>query len=441
MKVKQIRTSVSLHDGYDVIVAGGGPSGCAAAVAAARDGARTLLLEGAGALGGMGTSGLVPAWCPFSDKHKIIYRGLAERVFTASKAATPHVDPQALDWVPIDPESLKRIYDDLVTRAGVEVLFHTSVCGVEAAGGRVDTVLAANKGGLSAFRGKVFVDATGDGDLCAWAGAPFEKGDEKGELQPVTHCFLLSNVDEYGYARAGWHVQEDTRRMADQKKYPLLTDVHICKALQGPGTVGFNAGHQWEVDNTDPASTSRALVEGRRIADEFRRALAEYWPAAFGNAHLAATGALLGVRETRRILGDYLLTIDDFLARRTFPDEIARNSYPVDIHTARNEIADALDYKIVAMGRFEHYGKGESHGIPYRCLTPKGLSNVLVTGRCISTDRNVQASTRVMPVCLVTGEAAGAAAAQAATVATPDIHALDVPALRATLLRHGAWFL
>lgn len=433
--------AVPLHDEYDVIVAGGGPSGCAAAVAAAREGARTLLLEGTGALGGMGTSGLVPAWCPFSDKEKIIYRGLAERVFDAAKAAMPHVDPKALDWVPIDPESLKRVYDDLVVGAGVELLFHSSLCGVQVADGRVDAVLVANKAGLSAYRAKVYVDATGDGDLCAWAGAPFEKGDAQGEMQPVSHCFILSNIDEYGWRRASWHVQEDTRKIADLAKYPLLTDGHICKALQGPSTAGFNAGHQWDVDNTDPASTTRALVQGRRIADEFRRALAEYYPYAFGNAHLAATAALLGVRETRRIVGDYVLTVEDYLGRRTFDDEIARNSYPVDVHTAKREIADMLACRLNAMHRFEQYGKGESHGIPYRCLTPRGLANVLVAGRCISTDRNVQASTRVMPVCLVTGEAAGVAAAQAAAVGSPDVHALDAGALRAALRRHGAWFL
>lgn len=433
--------TIALDDSWDVIVVGGGPAGCTAAAAAAREGARTLLVEGTGCLGGMGTAGLVPAWCPFSDQEKIIYRGLAEKVFTAAKAGMPHIDRDALDWVAIDPELLKRIYDDLVTDAGATVLFHTSLCAVEAEGGIVNTLILSNKAGLTACRARVYVDCTGDADLAVWAGAEFEKGDPKtGDLQPATHCFILSNVDTYAYEhghrpRGNRSPGQPIKAILDSGKYPQIKDAHLCNSLIGPGTVGFNAGHLWNVDNTDPAGLSDALIDGRRLAKALRDALAEYVPAAFGDAFLAATGSLMGVRETRRIVGDYVLTLDDYLARKSFPDEVCRNSYYIDIHCSVEETKleqeDGLDME----ERRAHYGPGESHGVPYRCLTPRGLKNVLVAGRSISCDRAVQGSVRVMPVCLAMGEAAGIAAA----MTDNDVHAVDVDKLRDRIKEEGGY--
>jgi hypothetical protein len=436
--------NVPLHDGYDVIVAGGGPAGSTAAAAAAREGARTLLVESTGALGGMGTGGLVPAWCPFSDKEKIIYRGLAEKVFNALKAAMPHVAASKLDWVPIDPESLKRILDELVTGAGAEVLFGTTLCGIEKEDDdKAGTLITAGKGGLAAYRASVYVDCTGDGDLAAWAGAEFDQGDDSGEMQPASHCFILANVDEEAFLSGpnieGGNPKSPVYEMAASDEYPLIRDGHLCCHLIGPGTVGFNAGHLWDVDGTDPASLSRALIEGRKLAAQFRDGLAKYHPKAFGKAFLAETGALLGIRETRRIVGDYVLTLADYLARRSFPDEICRNSYFIDVHTAKAEIAQARRGKEHIEKRTHRYGPGESHGVPYRCLTPKGLRNVLVAGRSISCDRAVQGSVRVMPVCLAMGEAAGAAAVQAVRGYGGDVHAVDVERLRAHLIEEGAY--
>lgn len=429
-----------LSDGWDVIVAGGGPAGCTAAAAAAREGARTLLLEATSMLGGMGTAGLVPAWCPFSDQERIIYGGYAARVFAETKRGMAHVNPAAMDWVPIDAERLKRVYDDLVTSAGATVLFNAFLGGVQLSrAGTVDVVLVASKAGLTAYRAKVFIDCTGDGDLAVWAGAPFDQGDAKtGELMPATHCFVLSNVDENGY-RFGTPFHVGIRDILAAGKYPLIADSHSCNCLVGPGAVGFNSGHMWDVDNTQPETVSAALMQGRKIAAAFRDALAEWKPQAFGNAFLAATGALLGIRETRRVTGDYVLTLDDYFSRRTFADEIGRNSYPIDIHTAKNEIDASRQGALNVMERYENFGKGESHGIPYRCLTPKGLSNVLIAGRSVSCDRPVQASIRVMPVCLVMGEAAGLAAALAAKSAAVDVHAVDTDVLRRRLREEGAW--
>jgi len=446
-KTLRIERELSLNEDWDVIVVGGGPAGCTAAAAAAREGMRTLLVEATGALGGMGTSGLVPAWCPFSDKEKIIYRGMAETVFRESKAGTAHVHPADLDWVPIDPEHLKRVYDDLVLGHGAQVLFQTTLAGVEARDGQVDAILLNNKSGLTAYRAPVYIDTTGDADLAAWAGAEFEIADGglPESLMPATHCFILSNVDDYAYTHGarlhGSNPDSPIFKILASGKYPLIPDGHICNNSIGPGTVGFNAGHLFAVDSTDPVGLSRALVQGRRLAASFRAALAEYVPAAFGNAFLAATGTLMGIRESRRIIGDYILTLEDYLARRTFPDEICRNSYFIDVHNKTKEAGASAEALQDFEKRSTHYGPGDSHGIPYRCLTPRGLRNVLVAGRSISCEQAVQGSVRVMPVCLAMGEAAGIAAAQAADSPHPDVHAVDPGALRARLKEVGAYIL
>ncbi len=431
--------SLPLDDSWDVIVAGGGPAGCTAAIAAAREGARTLLIEAMGALGGMGTLGLVPAWCPFTDGEKIIYRGLAERIFKESKAGMPHVRPEVRDWVAIDPERLKRIYDDRVGESGATVRFHTALTGVETDGdGCVTALLISDKRGLTALKANVYVDATGDADLCAWAGADCEKGDANGEMQPATHCFSFGNVNTYAYLHGHRPRHELVKKIAREGRYPGLKGAHLCNSMIGPGMVGFNAGHLWDVDNTDPASVTRALMAGRRLAGDFLQAMAEYVPESFAGAFLAATGSLMGIRETRRVMGDYVLTIDDYLARRSFDDEICRNAYPVDVHCAKSEIEAHDQGEVSAMGRHESYQKGESHGIPYRCLIPAKLKNVLVAGRSISTDRDVQGSTRVMPVCLCMGEAAGLAAALAVSDGG-NVRAVKTDALRARLREEGAY--
>jgi hypothetical protein len=434
---------IPLDESFDIVVVGGGPSGCAAAAASAREGAKTLLIESGGCLGGSGTTALVPAWCPFSDKEKIIYRGLAETVLTRAKEGMAHVAPDALDWVPIDPERLKRVYDDLVGEFGVHVLFHTMLSAVRTDGkGRVESLVTTNKSGLRAWKAKIFIDCSGDADLVAWAGGRFHKGDDHGKgLMPATHCFILSNVDEKAYlASPPLHLpvpENPIFKILESGKFPLLVDAHCCQNLIGPGTVGFNAGHIFDVDNTDPESISKALVHGRRIAAQFCEALREFHPA-FRNAFLVTTGAQVGIRETRRIVGDYTLTLDDYLQRRSFPDEICRNSYYIDIHWAREDAAKNLaQWEKWEKGSMR-YGPGESHGLPYRSLIPADLSNVLVAGRSVSCEKTVQGSIRVMPVCLAMGEAAGVAGAMAAASGT-EPRGVASDALRMRLRSHGAY--
>lgn len=423
---------VRVNDTYDVIVAGGGPAGCAAAIAAASEGRRTLLIEATGNLGGLGTSGMVPAWCPFTDGEKIIYRGLAEKVFRQAKAGVPHEPSDKFDWVTINPEYLIGVYDRMVEESGADVLFFSRVAAVEmSADDTVDAVVVANKEGLTAYRPKIVIDATGDGDIAAWAGAEYLKGDADGVLQKSTLCFSVANVNTDAYLNgpelhSGHNPDSASVRAHRTGRFPLL-DTHCCHNLVGPGVVQFNANHIEIKDTTDPRQLSDAMRLGRRAADQHLEMLKEFRPDAFKDAFVVKTAIIPGIRDSRRIVGDYVFTGDDWRARKSFDDEIGRNCYFIDIHK------EGVPHV--------HYGRGESHGIPYRCLTPKKLRNVLTAGRCISTDDEAYGSLRVMPPCLVTGEAAGVAASLATASVIRDIHQVDTGDLRRILKSRGQYFL
>lgn len=421
----------TVNTDYDIIVAGGGPAGCAASIAAAREGKKVLLIEAMGNLGGLGTSGMVPAWCPFSDGEKIIYGGLASKIFFEAKEGVPFEPDDKVDWVAINPEYLINVYDKNVSDAGVDVLFFSRLAGVELQEeGVVDHILVANKNGLTRYKAKVYVDTTGDGDLAVWAGADYFKGDSEGKLQKSTLCFSVANVNEEAYLNgpelhSGHNPDSPSARAFKTGDYPLL-DTHCCHNLIGPGVVQFNANHIDIEDTTDPAQLSQAMILGRRIAQQHLDMLKAYRPDAFADAFIVKTAVLPGIRDSRRIKGDYVFTADDWYARRSFPDEIGRNCYFIDVHKEGHEDI--------------HYGLGESHGIPYRVLTPAKLKNVIVAGRCISADDESFGSLRVMPVCLVTGEAAGTAAALVSDTQDLDFHLLDTEILRNKLKEYGAFF-
>lgn len=414
---------------YDVIVAGGGPAGCAAAVAAARQGRKVLLIEATGMLGGMGTSGMVPSWSPFTDGEKVIYRGLAKEVFDMAREGIPYEPADKLDWVTINPEHLATVYDLLTRQAGVEVLLMTRLAHVEMGEkGHISAIVTANKAGTTRYRAEVYVDATGDGDLATWAGAEVMR---QQELQRSTLCFSLGGVDTEAYLsgpelHSGHNPDSASVRAHHSGRYPLL-DTHCCHNLVGKGVVQFNANHIDIADTTDPLQLSLALARGRQVAQQHAQMLREFRPDAFKDAFVVKTAVVPGVRDSRRIMGDYLFTVDDWKARRSFADEIGRNCYFIDIHKH--------GYPQI------HYQRGESHGIPYRCLTPRGLTNVLVAGRCLSVDAEAFGSLRIMPCCLVTGQAAGTAAAMASVSPDHDVHNIDTQRLRSALRQAGAYFL
>ena len=418
----------------DVFVAGGGPAGIAAAVTAARQGRKVFLAERHTCLGGMGTAGMVPVFMQFTDGVNFLAGGIGHEV--AEKLAKASGYPLR-DCLAIKAEVLKRLYDVLLAEAGVDFTFETMLIGVEKdAADRVSHAVLAAKSGTFAVKAKVFVDGTGDGDLAAWAGAPFEKGDKDGGLMPGTLCSLWANVDWPAVRKSGLGAGEKRLEAAFKDKVFTIEDRHLPGMWQvGDDIGGGNIGHTFGVDNTDERSVTNALIWGRKAILEYERYYKEYLKG-FEKMTLVATGSLLGIRESRRITGDYVLCLDDFKKRAVFPDEIGRYCYPVDIHASK---PDAANYQQFAEEfKTLRYKQGESYGIPYRVLVPQKLANVLVAGRCVSSDRYIQGSIRVMPGCFITGQAAGVAAAIAIEKAT-DTRGVAVPELQARLKKLGGY--
>ncbi|MEC0307037.1 FAD-dependent oxidoreductase [Paenibacillus lautus] len=423
----------------DVVVVGGGPTGIAAAIAAANNGANTLLIEQRGFLGGMGTTALVPAFCPFTDHEKPVIRGiglkLMERMKANCKPSYITEYKEQLDWVPIDVEVLKRVYDEALLESGAKVLFHTFVgqLVMNSGGHGVNGLVLLNKSGRSIVEAKYVIDATGDADIAALAGAPFQKGGDGGELQPGTMCYLLTNVNRERF-------RQYMRDSGDTGQIPQAVQLAQSNGDLPPGRkevsgfawvsdylVGVNFGHVFGVDGTKAEDLTKAAVEGRKLVKIQVEFLRKYVPG-FEDAHLVSTGEQIGIRETRRIVGDYMLVQDDFISMRSFEDDIARNAYFIDIHMATSK--ENMEIR--------HLPPGRSHGVPYRSLLPQGLANVWVAGRAASADRVVQGSLRVMPNCFAMGQAAGTAAAICAKTGGTS-RDVDIKQLQRLLIEQGAW--
>jgi hypothetical protein len=447
MNLHFTRTIPVRHE-VDVLVAGGGPAGIAAAIAARAQGASVFLAEGHSCFGGMGTAGLVPWFCVFGDSVNFYAGGVGRRVYDEVYARGGTSSAPGCMSPIIRAEVLKRIYDDLITDSGASFGLHTQIIGIEQDGPRLTHVICAGKSGLFAVAAQAFVDGTGDGDLCAWGGAPVEKGDENGGLMPGTLCSLWSGIDweRVSAARAGG--LRDDSRCAEAGAAGVFTipDKHLpgMAMVSAEGLGGGNIGHTFNVDATDERSLTEGLIWGRKLMPEYERYYKEYLQG-FEQMQLVATGSLLGIRETRRIMGDYVLVLSDFQNQSIFPDEIGRFNYPVDIHASTND--EAAHAKFMEEFTTLRYQAGESYGIPYRALVPRNLDNVVVAGRCISADRYLQASVRVMPGCFITGQAAGVAAALAAgasgrdarTTRQVDTREVDVADLQRRLQALGAF--
>lgn len=431
--------SVPVSYQADVVVVGGGAAGIAAAVSAARNGAKTLLIEQRGFLGGMGTVALVPAFCPFTDKQKPIIRGigleLMERMKAACNPAYRKEYEQTLDWVPIDPETLKRVYDDAAVENGVALLFHTFVYDVLLSEDRrtVEGLVIVNKTGRSVVQCRYVIDATGDADLAAMAGVPFQKGGEQGELQPGSMCYMLVNVDRQRFLRFletsgdSGQLHKTVERAIAEGALPEGRKSISGLAWVNDYLVGVNFGHVFGIDGTKAEDLTRGALEGRKLAERQTLFFRKYVPG-FEHAHMIASGEQIGIRETRRIRGDYVLTAEDFMTARSFPDDIARNAYYIDIHLANSK----------GSMTFNHLPPGQSHGVPYRVLLPEGIDNVWVPGRAASSDRAVQGSLRVMPNCFAMGQASGTAAAMALASGAGS-RGISVAGLQRKLLEQGAW--
>lgn len=421
---KQIETRYEV----DVLVAGGGAAGVTAAVAAARQGKKVLLCEANGCFGGVGTSGMVPSFAPFWDGKHMLCSGIGLEI---RKNVSTHV-PLEQYWTPVDPEALKREYDRILQEAGVDFLFFTTLCDVVTSGDHIEYALFTAQGGLFAVKAKIYVDCTGDGSLIALAGGKYEVGDENGKVMPPTLCSTWGGFDleRYRYDLVAPKLEEAIR----DGVFTYEDRHHSGMGIRPGGYAGGNIGHVFDTDPLNPESVTAAMVWGRKSMLEFAHFYNNYIPGC-EKLTLLGTGSILGIRESRRIVCDYMLNVNDFRARANFDDEIGRYNYPVDIHVMNTDIEE--------MKRFEEeyatmrYEDGESYGIPLRSLIPASFTNAFVAGRCMGTDRQMEASIRTQPGCYIVGQAAGTAAAMAAD--KQESRSVNAQALQRELLKGGAY--
>ena len=411
-------TSLPVRHQVDLCVCGAGPAGITASLAAARRGLNVLMVEQTGAPGGMGTSGLVPQFCEFSDEENLLVAGLGKEIALKLHelgGTCPGIDFSSFDhWhgFGFNPEMLKRAYDLLLVDAGVTIRYGTTLVDVVREGRNVTHVILQGRGGVYAVKAKYFVDGTGDAQLCWQAGNPTVMGGESGETQAMTLPIILAGVDFAKRDSTGGRRAEKYLKKAIADGHFRSPDLHHPGIWRtGRRIGGGNVGHVYGGNAVIDENLSDAYIEGRALAEEFASYYRKYVPG-FEESELVVTASLMGVRETRRVVGEYELIVDDFLARASFEDEIGRYSYSIDIHRSSNDAEGYAEHRRT-FDETHRLKPGESYGIPYRSLIPTELDNVLVAGRCVSTDRYVHGSLRVMPGCFLTGQAAGTAIALA----------------------------
>ena len=429
---------------YDVIVAGAGMAGVVAAIAAARNGARTLLTDRLAFLGGNMTAGLLGNFLSFHNMNgEQITDGIAQEVvdgcialggaFREHRGHLPNAYGNAFSVTPIDPEVLKLVTQKLCLEAGVALLLNSYVAGVETVGRRIAGLRVVNKSGESVLRAKIFIDATGDADLVAAAGGRFHLGDEAGKVMSISLFSRLGNVDldrHLAYVKANPdefmlgedpYIGKSKREIAAGLKhwidYPLVTGHYrAVKAAQAkgefhknrqrvvfqvttiPGVVVLNATSLLGYDPTDGQAMTRAALEGREQIFAVWKFFRDYVPG-FDKSFMLDSASALGVRESRRIVGLKTLTTDQCVAGAKNPDDIARGSYCLDVHQA----SGIIEHK--------HIRNGESYGIPYGTLVPETVDGVIVAGRSLSSERFANGSARCQAPIMGMGQAAGAAAA------------------------------
>ena len=415
---------------YDVIVAGGGFAGCAAAISAAEQGMSVLLIEASGALGGAANVNLVNPFMRFFSKgeERVVFsRGIFERITRELEAMGGFRGGKSVfESRVFDEEKLKRVLDRMLTKAGAKLLFHAFLCGAEREGERIVSVTAATKAGLLRFYADCFVDATGDADLAALAGCPFRLGREKdGLCQPMTLCFRVGNVDMERFTEERPLINPLYARWREEGRLQNpREDVLIFKTVS-TGVLHFNSTRIVRLNPTNPFDVTQAELEAREQVFELLDFLRENFES-FRHCDLLTTAASIGVRESRMIDGTYVLTGEDLKACRCFEDSIALGNYDIDIHNPEGS------------GTSHYYFEGTDHyTIPYRALVPKNCENLLVAGRCVSVTHEAQASIRIMPIVCCLGEAAGTAAAMAVRDSVP-VSMVDTDELRRRLTEAGA---
>ncbi len=420
----------------DVLVCGGGPAGFCAAVAAARAGARTLLVEQTNCMGGIATAG--------GHNHICLYTswGSEERVVggVPFEMARRTVDlgygafSGGLGSVDFELDGMKLALEQIAAESGVQLLYHTLFADALVEDGRCIGAAIQNKSGRQIVLAERVIDATGDADVAASAGAPYEVGrGEDGAVQPCTLMFTIGGVDwprvqqwrtDYKMTRVWLEAQAN----GDMEPFQS-TIMGFWYTPTRPDQVGINFTHIVGCDPTSAESITAATIEGRRQAFHMIPVFRKYVPG-MENCYLISTAALLGTRESRRIVGDVVVTEQDLMTRRTWDDSVCYGSFFIDVHNCTGPGMD---------GETWYPEKGFRYQIPYRSMVPKNVENLLVAGRCISVTHKALGSTRVMPQCAALGEAAGAAAALSHR-RNRTAREVDIAELQAHLREQGAIF-
>ncbi len=421
-----------MRDRYDVVVVGAGSAGSTAAITAARAGASTLLVDRLGFMGGTSTAVLdtfYAFYTPGATPRRVVGGvgwEVASRLVGQGVAFERPNTYGAGMGVTYDAEALKVLWERLAEEAGAELLLHVWATGVAVDGGRrVTGVRLWTKGGERWVEAGAIVDASGDADLCHLAGAGYDDARSTGGVQSLSTLFKLANVD---IARANTLPKRELwalmREAAESGAYRLPRIEGSWHRTPHDGVALVHMTRIRGVDPVDPESLTLAELEGRRQVQEYARFLRDRVPG-FERSVVVATSPAIGVRESRRVFGDYRLTREDVLEARRFPDEIALCGAPIEDHHDGGDTA------------WSYVAEGGVYGIPYRTLLPAGLDGILVAGRCFSATHDAHASARSMATCMAMGQASGTAAALAAGGGTVP-RAVDVGALRDRLLDDGA---
>lgn len=406
---------------FDVVVAGAGFAGTAAAIAAAECGARVLVADRSNSPGGAAANCLVNpfmGWKTEIEGRQIsLCRGIFERILARLDAFS------ARSGGIFSEEYLKYILGEMLLEAGATPLYRVDLVSAQLSDGRIESVGFAGKQGLIEIAGGVFVDATGDADLTALAGLSTRLGRESdGLCQPMTLCFRVGNVDTEAFFAHKKELDGLYSRFQSEGKIKNPRENILVFRTLSPGVLHFNTTRVVRRNPVDAFELTAAEIEARRQVFEIFDFMKEN-AAGFAGAVLLSTAPEIGVRESRMIDGKYLLTGDDLRACRKFDDSIALGNYDIDIHNP--EGSGTSHY---------YFAPGEYYTIPFRSLEARDCRNLLAAGRCISVDHEAQASVRIMPIVCCTGEAAGVAAAMSGG----ELSSVDAGALRERLAQRGA---
>jgi hypothetical protein len=380
----------------DVLV-GGGMAGAGAAIAAGRMGASTLLVEYFGCLGGNATNGLVNKFCGYitsgPEKFQVV-KGIGGDVI---QALIDRGGASSVSNAVFNPEILKRVLDQMMIDSGAQLLYYTHMLEPIVDQGAVVGVVVHNKSGRQAILAKRVIDCTGDGDVCAAAGVPFELGDGQGTFQQTDLCFHVVNASPDFDPSTVTPTAAAAIEAGEATRYGITRAACITQNIMIPGAYWFNwNGIGFPVNGVDPEHLTQAAIRGRQSSVGLMRFLRER-VAGMEHADIIETAAKIGIRETRRMCGEYTLTGEAVLAGKKFDDGIGACAWPIE--------------RVTVTGRTFVYLKGDDfYTIPYRCLVPQGVENLLMAGRFISASHEAQASVRVMGPAVVMGHAAGTAA-------------------------------